>query len=286
MSFLFTSQQKKSLFFLLLPAILLSSVVIAQNIPYTLRFDYKLDYHPDTNNLDKQNMQEMVLLVGEKGSVFKRISALRTDSIAQFPEPERAPGSPIRFNFSPNEDENMWFIIFKEPNGTTRYTDIINRERFEFTFNKSILNWSIQSDTATINGYFCQKATCTYGKRNWDAWFTTEIPVSDGPFVFNNLPGLIVKMVDSRQHYIFNLTGVKQLKGIAYNPLAKPQTLSKEQFYKSKINYAKNKIDIDLSQGQIRVNGGVEAINAMKERNTMRLRINNNRIDLTGIEGY
>jgi len=67
------------------------------------------------------------------------------------------------------------------------------------------LQWKLKNETKTIAGLTCSKATTNYGRREYTAWFTTEIPISDGPYIFNGLPGLIVKVVDSKRWYDFEL---------------------------------------------------------------------------------
>jgi len=73
-----------------------------------------------------------------------------------------------------------------------------------------ILNWKITSEQKMVGKYKSQKAETTYGGRNWIAWFATELPFSDGPYVFNGLPGLIVSIQDSNNEYSFNLIEVKK----------------------------------------------------------------------------
>ena len=46
-----------------------------------------------------------------------------------------------------------------------------------------------------------------YG-RKWTAWFTTEIPIQDGPYKFLGLPGLIVKIEDQTKTHSFELKGI------------------------------------------------------------------------------
>ena len=75
---------------------------------------------------------------------------------------------------------------------------------------EEILNWKITSEQKMIGKYKSQKAETTYGGRNWIAWFTTELPFSDGPYVFSGLPGLIVSIQDSNNEYSFNLIEVKK----------------------------------------------------------------------------
>ena len=75
---------------------------------------------------------------------------------------------------------------------------------------EEILNWNITSEQKLIGKYKSQKAETTYGGRNWIAWFTTELPFADGPYIFSGLPGLIVSIQDLNNEYSFNLIEVKK----------------------------------------------------------------------------
>ncbi|MFP3813502.1 GLPGLI family protein, partial [Bacillus sp. SIMBA_005] len=55
---------------------------------------------------------------------------------------------------------------------------------YDVSLNKK-LEWKILPEKATILGYPVQKATTTLYKRKWTVWFTTEIPVQDGPYFFH-----------------------------------------------------------------------------------------------------
>ncbi|WP_137904878.1 GLPGLI family protein [Chryseobacterium sp. 2VB] len=72
------------------------------------------------------------------------------------------------------------------------------------------LNWKIIPEQKTIGKYKSQKAEVSYGGRNWIAWFTTELPFNDGPYIFNGLPGLIISIEDTEHDYSFNLIQVKK----------------------------------------------------------------------------
>lgn len=78
--------------------------------------------------------------------------------------------------------------------------------------NIPIQNWDIQSDTMTVLGYKCQKATTAFWGRNYNAWFTLDIPRNDGPWLFSGLPGLILKIQDTEGIFQFTAVGLEQLK--------------------------------------------------------------------------
>ena len=67
--------------------------------------------------------------------------------------------------------------------------------------------WKLGSETKQIKGYLCQKATSNYGGRNWTAWFTQEVPLHEGPYIFKGLPGLIIEIEDSTKSHHFVIAG-------------------------------------------------------------------------------
>lgn len=71
-------------------------------------------------------------------------------------------------------------------------------------------NWQITGETKTIVGYQCQKATCNFRGRNYTAWFAVDIPLSCGPWKFCGLPGLILKVYDDKNEYVFECVGIEQ----------------------------------------------------------------------------
>ena len=133
------------------------------------------------------------------------------------------------------------------------------------------LNWKLGDDTKTIAGYNCRKAVAQrYGKRttmNMDngvmekkeindttnivAWFTMDIPVSAGPEVPGQLPGLIVAldMNDGRMTYI--ATSVSQKVDLAaIKEPGKGKKVSPEEF-----NTERNKMMDEMQKNNQGGNG-------------------------------
>ena len=89
--------------------------------------------------------------------------------------------------------------------------DVLFDNKYRFTETIRPQAWQIAADTATILGYFCQRATATFRGRSYEAWFSPEIPVNDGPWKFFGLPGLILKVTDTENVFSFVCVGLESL---------------------------------------------------------------------------
>jgi GLPGLI family protein len=57
-----------------------------------------------------------------------------------------------------------------------------------------LMSWQLDKSQKVILGYSCKKATCTFRGRNYEAFYAEKIPISNGPFKFGGLPGLILEI--------------------------------------------------------------------------------------------
>lgn len=103
-------------------------------------------------------------------------------------------------------------VVYKKyQDGIMYIQDAAGYDHYEYEEEGVLQSWSIEMDTATILGYHCQRATCAWRGRDYEAWFTTEIPISDGPMKFLGLPGLIVRISEGEGIYSFELKGIENL---------------------------------------------------------------------------
>lgn len=70
--------------------------------------------------------------------------------------------------------------------------------------------WVITDKTDTVFNYPCKLATTVYAGRNYTVWFTLDIPVSDGPWKFHGLPGLILRVEDDKKLFQYKAIGLQQ----------------------------------------------------------------------------
>lgn len=59
------------------------------------------------------------------------------------------------------------------------------------------INWKISKEIKKIGKFTCKKASANFRGRNYTAWFSSEIPLSFGPWKLNGLPGLILEAYDA-----------------------------------------------------------------------------------------
>ena len=81
-----------------------------------------------------------------------------------------------------------------------------------------VQNWNISDDTLTIAGYLCQKATCHFRGRDFIAWFASDIPINNGPWKFGGLPGLIMKVNDIDEKFIYECVRIERQDFKIYMP--------------------------------------------------------------------
>ncbi|WP_418646329.1 GLPGLI family protein [Tenacibaculum insulae] len=188
---------------------LLLSVFICfgQQENYNYKFTYKVSVQPDAINNNIIDTENMSLFVGKKSSIYISPTKLIIDS-ARVAIKKRG-GS--YYELSDIKQAHPKNKIQSSIKKNYRIKDFIFQNNlmlktFEFPRTKlPVFNWKITNTTNTLLGYKCLLATLTYKGRNYKAWFSTSIPIQDGPWKFYGLPGLIFKIADTQDHYSFTL---------------------------------------------------------------------------------
>lgn len=161
-------------------------------------------------------------------------------------ERPRAQNVPIRMGDGgkyPNRwSEYQYSVFYKTNRYITEYARMpFALERYDswYTEPYPLQQWEIQSDTLMICGYLCQKAICSFRKRDFIAWFTPDIPVSNGPWKFGGLPGLILKISDKDNLYTFECIKISQ----ASYPIKKANYSKYKEMERTKVVELQKKIN-------------------------------------------
>ncbi len=92
---------------------------------------------------------------------------------------------------------------------TTSYRLFLSAGYGQYTEVLPNFKWQILSESKEIQGYKCQKAQGEFRGRKYIAWFAPSIPISDGPWKFCGLPGLILAVEDTDKYFVFTCIDIK-----------------------------------------------------------------------------
>ncbi|WP_123912758.1 GLPGLI family protein [Chryseobacterium pennipullorum] len=177
--------------------LILSLLFFVTQILYSqdMKITYDMKYKEDS--LSKETTtRKMLLLIHEGQSKFYTEKQYEVDSL-------RATGFK---GFAVGDSD--FYVIRNKKDITSKYYFKL-RDVYKVTVSQA-LNWRIENQVEKKFGFACQKATLYHKGRHWEAWFTQEIPLLEGPYIFKGLPGLIVYMKDSTGSYEFSFAGLKK----------------------------------------------------------------------------
>jgi GLPGLI family protein len=175
---------------------------------------YLLTYQPNKSNPNNLQTEEMYLYLDEGMSKFGSAGKIVGDSImANRGKDKKKSRSDFLRLMAKIPDTKFNYLIYKGiPKTKMTFSQNIFKDDFKYETSKDQFEWEIHSETKKFENLNIQRATTEFAGRYYTAWFTSEIPVSDGPYKFNGLPGLIVKIRDDKGHYSFELKEIKILK--------------------------------------------------------------------------
>jgi GLPGLI family protein len=165
---------------------------------------YKLTYKLDSTNLDESKSEYMLLFTGDDLSKFSSRAITLANPIVRngnTAHTSREAVTDFQYVILKNRLENKLF-----------FTRTISRDQFYYTQEMNQFEWEILPEKKKIKDFEVQKAKTSFAGRDYIAWFTSEIPIPDGPYKFSGLPGLILELEDTQQHYVFEFFGLEKLR--------------------------------------------------------------------------
>lgn len=189
---------------------------------------YEMTMLHDTLKPDSRLEETMMLKIGKTTSQFYSHSKYMTDSLIAEAKKNNAPQEVI-MDILQQYSPKVTYQIFKNyPTGQVTTLDRLAMSNFRCEEKNETPQWQIVDETATIADYTCRKAVCHFKGRDYEAWFTSDIPRSEGPWKLHGLPGLILKAYDTQQHYTFECTAIIQNRqedimfpGKEYEPISR-----------------------------------------------------------------
>jgi len=220
-----------------------------------------------TDTIEKKTRDDILILqIGGKFSKCFSYYSDQVDSIYALPNYYEIMKQQLNYAFSKKDlntndyahKREKAYIYKNYPEGKMTVTDGLSMQDYIYTDDLNAQEWQIEDSIKIILNYPCQKATCDFRGRKWTAWFTPDIPISDGPWKFGGLPGLIMEVSDHGGHYLFTITGLEKKEGESI-VFSKTYVGSKRFEKTNRVSFlkAKKKYLMDMS-GFIEMETGVD----------------------------
>lgn len=182
---------------------------------YTITYRFTYSTNPETG--EKSRGDSYVLFGGNETSYFLTYNDYFRDSIAYEFETKYGPpqenmtlANKVLFGTKTASSASNLRAI-KNLNENTAKVILPKIGLHTYMVTPIDFKWIITTETDSILNFLCYKASVEYGGRSYDVWFTPEIPVSDGPYVFKGLPELILLVEDCESKYLFLAEGISTL---------------------------------------------------------------------------
>ena len=191
------------------------SYAMQDSLPILLRLYYKHLYVPDTTNGNRQARREMMVLdILKDSAVFYPKEMVDKELLARANKDKidaiYATGVVNGADLAPYRYQGLEILMTKNTARNQFWFALYSLKSFQYTEESLLQKWDLVPDSIkTILGYKCYLARTTFRGRTWEAWFTYDIPATTGPWKFHGLPGAIVRVKDTRNHFLYELTGVE-----------------------------------------------------------------------------
>ena len=185
---------KKTIFYIYF--LLFTTTFLSQNSKY-FRATYNIYY-----NTELQQFKEGELIVDvnnnrtifhiKKKDIEKKASKLTNGNLSDFT---------VKY-----KDVNRF--IQMEFEQSRIYSKETHRDKIYYVKDTILkIKWNTNyTDEKKIGSLICKKATGQFRGRNYEAWYTTKIPIRFGPYKFHGLPGLIVSISDYTNTFVWNIS--------------------------------------------------------------------------------
>lgn len=230
--------------------------------PYIITYKFTLQkFESDPNSI---RTGEAILISYGDSSIFMDRAQYIRDSLNNSPALQKLDRRERLSIVYAQERATFRYCVYKNyTSETVKYSEPVNGVYFTYEEPLPEIDWEIFRDTLTISDYVCQKALGKFAGRTYEAWFSPEIPISDGPYKLGGLPGLIFRLEDSEGKIKFSLSGLV-FGTIDYMPkFPERNKVSRKEFQKRKDHYNMNMGEYQKGTGSVRkvvVNGKEETM--------------------------
>ena len=205
-------------------------------------------------NIKKQQVKYEMLSIGDNITEYGGHGNYQLDTLfLKKKEIALSPQEMIRLGreYEPIQES----LTINKENGILNFYGKVSINSYKYSEPIPKIDWTLTDETEEIMGHQCHKATARWRGREWNAWYS-DIPIDAGPWKFQGLPGLILKVEDTEGDHSIYAIGIENNVipiGHTYKAYSKA---TREKYNEAKEDHAINGNKMLINSGMVTaVNG-------------------------------
>lgn len=213
-----------------------------------MRYTYELTYVPDSLNSNHKEKEYFCLDLYQNTSRFASTGYIKKFELMNSNQKDNLA---LLSSLLPEMKTKFDWVVYKSNNQLNTYeTQFFDTYWVEEPLTTPI--WTISPIIEKYHDLNVQLAETTFGGRTWKVYFTSDIPINDGPYKFKNLPGFVVKAWDDKGHYQFDFLNNTKVTTIFDEKLIQkelPHKVTKQKLVALKIENEAKPLEAMLPAG-------------------------------------
>jgi GLPGLI family protein len=219
----------------------------------------KIEYNYTMGNIESSTIAKCYLFTDGIKSKFVRDRVINGFKEATFRHSDPRVVEYFGSKFKSLGDSIGQIVVKKMNSDSVHCRYFTPENKYVKVFEKSNPTITILNEFKAILNYKCQKATVDFGERVFEVWFTPDVPISDGPWKIQGLPGLVVSAKTIDGLHSFEITSLVKIPAFddRFFDYTYSSIVSKKDFVDNLIRVNENKFKYRKSQI---TNGGTTAM--------------------------
>lgn len=174
---------------------------------------YQIKFLMDSTKVDDVEKGQTVLRVSDRYALFTDYYRVLHDSINDLCAESKKNAQKYRATWDSLSAKRCYLLQFQSAIDLKKSVATVQwRVLRKYQYEQPVpdFQWNLEAGDTLILNKPCKKATCSYAGRNYVAWYTEEINLPYGPYIFGGLPGLIMYLHDTKYNWVFTCNGIKK----------------------------------------------------------------------------
>ena len=174
---------------------------------------YQIKFLLDSTKVDDVEKGQTVLRVSDRYALFTDYYRILHDSINDLCAESRKNAQKYKVTWDSISEKRCYLLHFQSAINLERAVATVQwrvLRKYQYEQPLPDFQWNLEAGDTLILDKPCKKATGSYAGRNYVAWYTEEVNLPYGPYIFGGLPGLIMYLHDTKYNWVFTCNGIEK----------------------------------------------------------------------------